>query len=164
MVGRARTSETLERLIGRSERTLHMMQQPPFLQPRSRWNEAEVVAARRGVDVRVLYTEEAARDERRWRSLADASGQLRVTDRVPMKLLVRDGVEAMISLRDPITGEQGLTSPVIRHPDLVRPLQLLFGREWNRGRQIAPRRPRLRVTTHGGAAARPRPHGPRSSG
>jgi len=62
--------------------------------------------------------------------VAEAGGQVRVTDTVPMKLLVRDAVEAMISLCDSLTGEQGLTSAVIRHPDLVRALQLLFEREW----------------------------------
>jgi len=138
VVGRARTSETLEGLAGRATRTLHMLQQPPFLQARSRWNQAEAAAALRGVEVRVLYTEEAARDERRWRPLVEAGGDVRVSDAVPMKLLVRDGVEAMISLRDPVTGEQGLTSAVIRHPDLVGPLQLLFDREWKRGRRLTP--------------------------
>ena len=136
MVGRARTSEMLEQLVGGATRTLHMLQQPPFLQARSRWNEAEAAAARRGVEVRVLYTEEAVLDDRRWRALVEAGGDVRVSDVVPMKLLVRDGVEAMISLRDPVTGEQGLTSAVIRHPDLVGPLQLLFDREWKRGRRL----------------------------
>lgn len=144
IVGRARTSEALERLVGSAERTLHMMQQPPFLQARSRWNEAEAAAAGRGVEVKVLYTHDAAADEKRWRPLADAGGHVRVTDTVPMKLLVRDGVEAMISLRDPLTGEQGLTSAVIRHPDLVRPLQLLFDREWKRGHRFGLPRPRVR--------------------
>lgn len=141
VVGRARTSELLEQLIGRATKSLGMMQQPPFLQPRSRWNVAETAAARRGVQVRVLYSDAATEDERRWRPLLEAGGTVRATREVPMKLLVRDGVEAMISLRDPVTGEQGLASAVIRHPDLVGPLQLLFDREWRRGRalQAAPR-------------------------
>ena len=144
IVGRARTSAALERLIGSASRTLHMMQQPPFLQARARWNDAEAAAAARGVQVSVLYSRDAAVDERRWRPLAEAGGHVRVTDTVPMKLLVRDGEEAMISLRDPVTGEQGLTSAVVRHPDLVGPLQLLFDREWERGSSLAPTRHRAR--------------------
>ncbi len=136
LFGRARTSEALERVIDKTERTLDMIQQPPFLQPRSRWNVAEVAAARKGARVRVLYTPEAIRDRKRYVDLEQAGGKVRVRDAVPMKLLVRDGVEAMISLRDPATGEQGLTSAVIRHPDLVGPLQLLFNREWREGRAI----------------------------
>jgi len=72
------------------------------------------------------------------RALVEAGGGVRVSNAVPMKLLVRDGVEAMISLRDPVTGAQGLTSAVIRHPDLVGPLQLLFDKEWKRGRRLTP--------------------------
>jgi sugar-specific transcriptional regulator TrmB len=130
IAGPARTSEALERLIGAARRTVHMIQQPPFLQPRSRWNVAEAAAVRRGVEVRVLYTRAAVADRSRYRALAGAGGAVRVADSVPMKLLVRDGVEAMLSLRNPQTGEQGLTSVVIHHPDLVGPLQLLFDREW----------------------------------
>ena len=142
IAGRARTSEALERLVGATERTLTMMQQPPFLQARARWNGAEAAAAARGVAVRVLYSRDAADDERRWRPLVEAGGEARVAETVPMKLLVRDGVEAMISLRDPVTGAQGLTSAIIRHPDLVRPLQLLFEREWRRSRRLTLARPR----------------------
>lgn len=61
-----------------------------------------------------------------------------------MKLLVRDGVEAIISLRDSVTGEQGLTSAVIHPPNLVGPLQLLFERECKRGRHLETRRKRPR--------------------
>lgn len=155
IVGRARTSETLERLIDSTERTLYMMQQPPFLQARARWNEAEVAAVRRGVEVKLLYSRDAVADERRWRPLAEAGGDVRVTETVPMKLLVRDGVEAMISLRDPITGEQGLTSAVIRHPDLVRPLELLFEREWKRGLPLErAARPARKAAPRGSGATR----------
>lgn len=136
LFGRARTSEALERVIGAAERRVDMIQQPPFLQPRSRWNLAEVAAIRRGVRVRVLYTPEAIAVEHRYADLRRAGGEIRVAAKVPMKLLVRDGVEAMISLRDPATGQQGITSAVIRHPDLVGPLQLLFNREWRKGRRL----------------------------
>lgn len=145
VVGRARTSEVLEQLVERATKTLHMMQQPPFLQARSRWNLAEAAAARRGVQVRVLYSDAAADDTERWRPLVAAGGEARATTEVPMKLLVRDGVEAMISLRDPATGEQGLASAVIRHPDLVGPLQLLFDREWRRARKLVVPQRRARA-------------------
>ena len=136
LVGRARTTATLERLIDATERTRDMSQQPPFLQPQGRWNVAEVAARRRAVRVRVLYTPDAIRDPSRYAALAAAGGAVRVKPTVPMKLLVSDGVRAMLSLRDPATGEQGLTSAVVRHPDLVGPLQLLFQREWRQGRPI----------------------------
>lgn len=134
--GRARTGQVIETVVGRTQTTLCMIQQPPFLQPRSRWNVAEAEAARRGVRVRIVYTPEAMRDPHRWRPALEAGAEIRVSEQVPMKLLVRDEVEAFLSLRDPLTGEQGVTSALVRHPDLVRPLQLLFNREWRRARRV----------------------------
>lgn len=136
ILGRARTTEALARLIGGATRSVVMMQQPPFLQPRSLWNVAEAEAARRGVRVCVVYTRRAVLDPKRYADLVRAGGEARVVDELPMKLLVRDGVEAMISLRDPMTGEVGLTSAIIRHPDLVRPLELMFERAWRKARPI----------------------------
>jgi sugar-specific transcriptional regulator TrmB len=134
--GRARTGHVIETVVGRTERTLCMIQQPPFVQARARWNVAEVEAARRGVKVRIIYTAEAMRDPHRYVPVLEAGAEVRVSSDVPMKLLVRDELEAFISLRDPLTGEQGVTSALIRHPDLVRPLQLLFNREWRRARRV----------------------------
>ncbi|MGH2857016.1 MAG: TrmB family transcriptional regulator [Solirubrobacteraceae bacterium] len=128
--GRVATSARLEAVIGRAQRTLAMMQQPPWLQPRSRWNRAEIAAARRDVSVRVIYSEQAVRDRERWEPLLDAGGEARVLARLPMKLCVRDGVEAFVSLRDAATGEQGLVSARVRHPDLAAPLALLFDKHW----------------------------------
>jgi sugar-specific transcriptional regulator TrmB len=134
--GRTRTTETLEEVIGRSERTLWMLMQPPWLQPRTRWNVAEVAAVRRGVQVRVVYTAEAARNRERLADLLEAGGECRVTDEIPMKLLVRDETEAVVSLRDARSGEQTITSVAIRHPDLAKPLGLLFREQWDEATPI----------------------------
>jgi hypothetical protein len=115
-----------------------MIQQPPFLQPRSRWGVAEVDAAGRGVDVRVIFTPAGIADDERYAPLLDNGISVRLRDVVPMKLLVRDGVEAMVSLRDPLTGKQSLVSAVIHHPDLVGPLALLFEREWEGAQPVEP--------------------------
>jgi HTH-type transcriptional regulator, sugar sensing transcriptional regulator len=134
--GRTRTTAAIEEIIGRAERSVRMMQQPPWLQPRSRWNVAEIDAVDRGVDVRVIYSFEAGRDRRRWNGLADAGGDCRQLDDLPMKLLVRDDVEALISLRDANTGEQSLLSAAVRHPDLAAPLALLFEQHWERAKPL----------------------------
>jgi hypothetical protein len=134
--GRTRTTAAIEEIIGRAERSVRMLQQPPWLQPRSRWNVAEIDAVERGVDVRVIYSAEAARDRRRWTGLADAGGECRRLDDLPMKLLVRDDVEALISLRDANTGEQSILSAAVRHPDLAGPLALLFEQHWGRARAL----------------------------
>lgn len=128
--GRARTSEILERMIASARQSLLMIQQPPFIQPPSRWNKAEVDAVKRGVTVRVIYSADSLEQERRYRPLAEAGAAVRVLDRPAMKLSVADRSEALLALRDPVTGQQGETSALIRHPDLVEAVALLFENEW----------------------------------
>jgi sugar-specific transcriptional regulator TrmB len=136
IVGRMRSSEALSGMFNRAERAIAHMTQPPFVQPRSRWNVAEVDALRRGVSMRTLYTPEAIADDERWLPLLEAGAQVRVSEAIPMKLLIRDGAEAMVSLRDPASGEQGANSIVIRHPDLVRPLLEMFETTWKTGTKL----------------------------
>jgi sugar-specific transcriptional regulator TrmB len=128
--GRLPTTEALENVMSSARSTLFEMLQPPFLQPRPRWNVMEAEAVARGVDVRVIYTPEAIADPARYRALAEAGGKVRITDTLPMKLLIRDGEEALISLRDAHSRAQSVTSARIRHPDLVAPLLTLFMRVW----------------------------------
>lgn len=134
--GRAHTTETLEEIIGRAERTVWMLMQPPWLQQRGRWNAAEAAAVRRGVQVRVIYSREAVRDRDRIVDLLRAGGECRVLPEIPMKLLVRDGVEALVSLRDARSGDQTITSVAMRHPDLAKPLGLLFRQQWKKAEPI----------------------------
>jgi HTH-type transcriptional regulator, sugar sensing transcriptional regulator len=134
--GRTRTTETLEDIIGRAERTVWMLMQPPWLQQRGRWNVAEAAAVRRGAQVRVVYSREAVRDRDRIDGLLRAGGECRVLPEIPMKLLVRDGVEALVSLRDARSGEQTITSVAMRHPDLAKPLGLLFRQQWKKAEPI----------------------------
>jgi sugar-specific transcriptional regulator TrmB len=129
--GRARLTETLERLMGEATDEIVLMNRPPFLVPRPRWNVAEIAALRRGVTVRTIYTPEGLRDRHRWEPLVTAGGQVRVLDEVRMKLLVCGPDRALISLRDAATGEQSSLSTVVRHPDLVEPLRLLFEQHWS---------------------------------
>ena len=107
------------------------MTQPPWIQPRGRWNVGEKAALSRGVEVKLLLTEEGIADEQRWRPLFEAGGEVRVCESVPMKLIVCDETAALTSLRDPTTGEQGLSNVLIRQPHLVRSLALFFGEEWD---------------------------------
>lgn len=134
--GRAHTTQALEEIIGRAQRSIWMLQQPPFVQTRARWNVVEAAAALRGVQVRVVYSVEAVRERRRIIDLVKAGGECRVLDEIPMKLLVRDGVEAFCSLRDARSGEQTITSVAMRHPDLAKPLGLLFQQQWKKARPI----------------------------
>jgi sugar-specific transcriptional regulator TrmB len=136
--GRVPTSQLLEEVMSRAKASLYEMLQPPFIQPRTRWNVKEIEALDRGVDVRVVYTAEALADRRRYVPLLEAGASLRVAERLPMKLLIRDDAEALISLRDTSTGVQSVTTARVNHPDLVAPLHTLFEQVWSEARPIEP--------------------------
>jgi sugar-specific transcriptional regulator TrmB len=130
VVGRVETVDALESIIDRAQSTLLHMTQPPWLQPRTHWNKSELRALDRGVTIRTLYPRIVLSDEDRWRALVDRGVEVRFADEIPMKLVIRDEQEAMVSLRDPVSGEQSLSNVLISHRDLVAPLGILFERAW----------------------------------
>ncbi|HJU47216.1 MAG TPA: helix-turn-helix domain-containing protein [Gaiellaceae bacterium] len=139
LIGRPRIAEAFERLVTTTERTLDIVQAMPIVQHPERWNVLEAAAIERGVEVRVLFTPEAAKSPERWRSLLVAGGEGRLSNNLALKLAIRDGEEALVALRDPSYrshDDDGITSIRIVQPDLVAPLQTLFRREWRRGSQL----------------------------
>jgi sugar-specific transcriptional regulator TrmB len=152
--GQVPTTEALDDLVSRATKTLNIMLQPPFVQPRPRWNVMEVEALERGVEIRAIYTPEALEDARRFEDIVRHGGQARMLAQLPMKLMVRDHEEALISLRDAGTGAQSVTTVAVRHPDLVAPLITLFEQQWKRARAV-PREMRPRRTASRTAASRP---------
>ena len=143
--GQVPTTEALDDLVSRATQTLNIMLQPPFVQPRPRWNVMEVEALERGVQVRAIYTPHALEDARRFEDILRHGGQARMLAQLPMKLMVRDHEEALISLRDAGTGAQSVTTVAVRHPDLVAPLITLFEQQWKKARAL-PREMRPRRT------------------
>jgi sugar-specific transcriptional regulator TrmB len=134
--GQVPTTEALDDLVSRTRRTLDVMLQPPFVQPRPRWNVMEVEALERGVQVRAIYTPQALEDARRFEDIVRHGGRVRMLAQLPMKLMVRDREEALISLRDADTGAQSVTTVAVRHPDLVAPLVTLFEQQWKKARAL----------------------------
>jgi len=134
--GQLPTTEALDDLVSRATRTLDIMLQPPFVQPRPRWNVMEVEAIQRGVQVRAIYTPAGLEDTRRFEDVVRHGGRVRMLAHLPMKLMVRDQVEVLISLRDIGTGAQSVTTVAVRHPDLVAPLTTLFEQQWRKARAL----------------------------
>lgn len=130
VTGNAKVSLALETLMKSATKSIDNMTQAPFLQPTDRWNVSEIDAIGRGVRVRTLFGSDSISDPRRWEPLKTAGASVRVGQQLPMKLLVRDGVEAMVSLRDPSTGQVSPTSVLIHNPDLVKPLVAMFEQAW----------------------------------
>jgi sugar-specific transcriptional regulator TrmB len=141
VVGRIQTADALESIIDRAQSTLLHMTQPPWLQPRSQWNEAELRALDRGVRIRTLYPRIVRDDVDRWRTLVDRGVEVRFGEEIPMKLVIRDEEEAMVSLRDPATGEQSLSNVRISHRDLVAPLGILFEQAWAQAQPVGGKGP-----------------------
>lgn len=148
--GQVPTTEALDDLVSRATQTLNIMLQPPFVQPRPRWNVMEVEALERDVQVRAIYTPQALEDARRFEDILRHGGQARMLAQLPMKLMVRDHEEALISLREAGTGAQSVTTVAVRHPDLVAPLITLFEQQWKKARalpsEMRPRRAGSRRT------------------
>jgi len=135
LIGRERIAVEFEALLGRAETTIDIVQAMPLVQEPARWNVVESAAIDRGVEVRVLFTPETAREPGRYTSLLAAGGQGRLSNNLALKLAIRDGEEALVALRDPsfaTADDDGMTSIRIMQPDLVGPLQTLFRREWRR--------------------------------
>lgn len=135
LIGRRRIAAEFEALLGRAQTTIDIVQAMPHVQEPERWNLVESEAIARGIEVRVLFTPETARDPKRYTSLLAAGGEGRLSNNLALKLAIRDGVEALVALRDPsfaVADDDGMTSIRIMQPDLVGPLQTHFRREWRR--------------------------------
>jgi sugar-specific transcriptional regulator TrmB len=135
LIGRTRIANAFESLVARAERQLDVVQAVPMVQDPGRWNVLELEAITRGVDVRVLCTPDATDNPARYADILRGGGQARITNKLSLKLAIRDGDEALVALRDPnaTIGEEDLTAMHILQPDLVAPLVTLFRRGWRQG-------------------------------
>jgi sugar-specific transcriptional regulator TrmB len=133
----SRGSTIYEQMIESAERRVDIVHGLPMLQESSHFNQFEVAAAKRGVQLRVLFPDVELAVEHRYGEIAEAGGEVRVARGAPLKLLIRDRVEAMVALRNP--GDPlHPTCVAISHADLVAPLQLLFSREWRPAKPLEP--------------------------
>lgn len=128
--GPEETVRLLEGLLDRASSRVDIIHAPSVFQPKSRWNVHELAALRRGVRVRVLVPTRKFADQRHCEELASAGAEVRQASKSALKLLLRDGAEAILTLNAPTSTQPSVV--VIRHADLVAPLQLLFNREWRR--------------------------------
>ena len=138
LIGRERIAVAFEELVAGASRQLDIVQAEPMVQERSRWNVLELEALARGVEVRLICTPETAARPERYRPLLPAGGKVRLSNRLSLKLAIRDAEEALVALRDPTVaaGEQDVTAMRVFQEDLVSPLVTLFRREWRASNAI----------------------------
>lgn len=90
----------------------------------------------RGVRYRALYERAALEDPelRSWMDELGARGQeIRLVERLPVKMQAFDDEVALLSMQDPVGGEPSFTALAIRHRGAVALLNLAFERLWDEG-------------------------------
>jgi sugar-specific transcriptional regulator TrmB len=136
-VGTERTMDMFRDLAVRAEFQLDIVLARPQILPREAWNQHELEAIGRGVDVRVLYSPEVLSDGAPHLPIQAAGGLVRVADDPPLRLALRDrGREGIVSLVEAAGDTLFATSVAIRHPELVAPFQILFNRQWRQARGV----------------------------
>jgi sugar-specific transcriptional regulator TrmB len=127
------------RLCVRAANQVLSFSKPPYVMgPPSEGDPEEVYdaaaeAIKRGVRLRAVYEVPPEGDPVLMR-VAEHCGrqgeEIRLAPYVPMKMIVRDGREVIISLEDPATAEATVTSLVIEHRALAEACDMLFEKVW----------------------------------
>lgn len=90
----------------------------------------------RGLRYRALYERAALGDAelRSWMEELSAKGQqIRIVERLPVKMQAFDDDVALLSMQDPVGGPPSFTALVMRHRGAVALLNLAFERLWDAG-------------------------------
>lgn len=128
-------SEAKEEILG--------LTKPPFSVPLRKLDEEQGPPqdekSKTGVRIRSIYETPKDADERRFFfHYADggvkAGAEVRVLERLPMKMLVCDSRIVMLSLEDPVSQQSTLTSAVIEHHALAEGLKILFETLWEQAK------------------------------
>jgi len=127
----------LELVSGVKEQLVNFTK-PPYTIPRERVDEQiepQIEKIKRGVRIRSLYQASTDEEERRWlfdiAELSVKSGaEVRVSERLPMKMFIFDSRIVLFSLEDPLVREATLTSAVIEHHAVAESLMILFQTLW----------------------------------
>lgn len=127
---RGRITQVANELLASASQTILIFEKEPYAQDPRTLNAYEMDALRRGVEVRAVFEQGVTELDSRIRALEQAGAQVKIATSLPMKLIVCDNRAAICALRDPITGQQSLTSLRIAHPDFAGAMQLLFDSIW----------------------------------
>jgi sugar-specific transcriptional regulator TrmB len=126
-------------LCGRAESRVLSFSKPPYVMgPPPEGDPEEVFdaaaeAVKRDVRFRAVYEVPAEGDPVLMQVAEHCVRQgeeIRLASYVPMKMIVRDGREVIISLEDPATAETTVTSLVIEHRALAEACEILFEKVW----------------------------------
>lgn len=131
---RGRVTQVANDLLNSADRSILIFEKEPYAQDSRTLNSYEIAASQRGVEVRCIFEAGVRNLTNRATILKEAGAQVRVADSLPMKLIVTDDHAAICALRDPITGQQSITSLRIEHVDFTQAMRLLFESVWQNAR------------------------------
>jgi sugar-specific transcriptional regulator TrmB len=135
---RTRITQVANDLLASARESVYIFEKEPYAQDPRLLNTFELAALARGVKARIIFEEGLSGLGERKDTLEKAGAEVKVISSLPMKLIVADDRAAICALRDPITGQQSLTSLRIEHPDFARAMRLLFESVW-----VSPHSPLL---------------------
>jgi HTH-type transcriptional regulator, sugar sensing transcriptional regulator len=135
---RGRVTQVANDLLSRAQSSIMIFEKEPYAQDARTLNAYEIAAIQRGVKVRCVFESSVRNLRQRASSLQDAGAEVRFASSLPMKLIVTDEQAAICAMRDPITGQQSLTSLRIEHPDFAQAMRLLFESVWQSAEAYAP--------------------------
>lgn len=135
---RGRVTQVANELLHKASQTILMFEKEPYAQDVRTLNAYEIAAIQRGVKVRCVFESSVRNLKQRGAGLQEAGAEIRVCPALPMKLIVSDDLAAICALRDPITGQQSLTSVRIDHPDFALAMRLLFESLWQMAQPFDP--------------------------
>jgi sugar-specific transcriptional regulator TrmB len=115
---------------------------PPFSCPPERVREQtdpQAELLKKGGQIRTIHEILKDEEDRKWQLQfveegAEAGVQVRVLERVPMKLCVFDSTTVMFMLVDPVTTRNSLTAQIVRHPALAEMLKISFQTLWEQAK------------------------------
>ncbi len=127
---RGRVTQLANELLSRAEKSILIFEKEPYAQDIRTLNSYEIAASKRGVKVLCVFETNVRNLQQRVKTLREAGAEIRLAYNLPMKLIVTDDHAAICALRDPITGQQSITSLRIEHPDFTQAMRLLFDSIW----------------------------------
>jgi sugar-specific transcriptional regulator TrmB len=115
-----------------AQKEILVFTKPPYaVEPASNTEGLELLS--RGVIARSIY-ERSVYDEpavvEAVRTFVEAGEIARVTDELPLKLVVIDGRVALFTMEDPVAGATDLTIMIVEHPGFSGLLKLAFQHVW----------------------------------
>lgn len=142
-----------DEIINASTQTLYSLNKKPYATGFLR-NKQEIIKAskplekilRKGVCVRAIFEEEYEHVNafiemlEYYKSIGE---QVRIGKSLPLKMLLSDGILAMVSLKNNDSSRFKLTSMVIEHTDLTKALMELFNKYWQESIDLETYKTRL---------------------